>query len=91
MSINELTALVTEYRELTRMQEDLTAELDAIKDKIKQHMTDAGTDEITGPTWKATYKPITSTRLDSTALKKEIPDIYTRYSKESTIKRLTIK
>lgn len=91
MSISELTILVNEYRELTRMQEDLIAEIDAIKDKIKQHMTDTSTDEITGPTWKATYKPVTSTRLDATALKKEIPEVYARYSKESTVKRLTIK
>ena len=91
MSINELTALVNEYRELTRMQEELAAEIDAIKDRFKAEFEARNTDELSGSNWKATYKEITSIRLDNTALKKELPDIYARYSKESTCKRFNLK
>lgn len=91
MSTNELTALVNDYRELTRMKEELEAELESIKDRFKAEFDARNTDELSGSDWKATYKEITSIRLDNTALKKELPDVYARYSKESTCKRFNLK
>lgn len=84
----EITAKLTELQELKRMQDELTAEIDAITDAIKTYM---GTDEIllSGP-FKVTYKPVTSSRLDTTALKKDLPDIAARYMKTTTIRRFTI-
>lgn len=88
MTTVEITAKLTELQELKRMQDELTAEIDAITDAIKTYM---GTDEIllSGP-FKVTYKPVTSSRLDTTALKKDLPDIATRYMKTTTVRRFTI-
>lgn len=88
MTTAEITAKLTELQELKRMQDELTAEIDAITDAIKTYM---GTDEIllSGP-FKVTYKPVTSSRLDTTALKKDLPDIAARYMKTTTVRRFTI-
>ena len=43
-----------------------------------------------GP-YKVTYKPITSTRIDTTALKRELPDVAARFSKASTVRRFMVQ
>ena len=43
------------------------------------------------PRFEVTNKKIVSNRLDSKALKKELPDIAEKYSKESSYRRMTIK
>lgn len=88
MSTAEITAKVTELQELRRMQEELSAEIEAITDLIKNHM---GEQELllAGP-YKVTYKPVTTTRIDTTALKKALPEIAERFSKTTTTRRFTI-
>lgn len=88
MTTAEITARLTELMELRRMQEELTSEIDAITDAIKAHMGDTET-LVSGP-YKVTYKPVTTTRLDTAALKKDLPDIAARYSKTTTARRFTI-
>lgn len=89
MSNQELTARVNELQELKRMQEELNAEIDALQDTIKAAMGD--NEMIIAGAWKVTYKAVTSTRIDTTALKKDLPDVAARYSKTSTCKRFTIQ
>lgn len=90
MSINELTANVSELRELRRMADEIQAEIDAIQDKIKEHMTAAGVDTLAGADYKITWKEITSSRFDTTAFKKENPEIAAMYTKTSTSKRFVL-
>ena len=70
MSANEMQIKVNELRELRRMAEELDAEITAIQDSIKAHMTAQGVDELNGNDYKITWKEITSTRIDTTALKR---------------------
>ena len=69
MSIFELDASVKELRELQAIVDEATAQIEAIKDKIKLRMVDDGTEVLQGNGWKATWHTVTSTRLDSKALK----------------------
>ena len=55
MSINEMDSKVKELRELRRMADELTAEIDSIQDAIKAHMDAEGVDTINGTDWKVTY------------------------------------
>lgn len=88
MSTSEITAKVTELQELRRMQEELSAEIEALTDLIKTHMGD--TELLLAGPYKVTYKPVTTTRIDTTALKKALPDIAERFSKTTTTRRFTI-
>lgn len=90
MSINEITANVSELRELRRLADDLQAEIDALQDKIKDHMTAANVDTLTGPDFKITWKPVTSTRFDTTAFKRDNPGIAAAYTKTTTTRRFTL-
>lgn len=88
MSTTEITAKLTELMELRRMQEELTAEIENLTDAIKTHMGDAET-LVSGP-YKVSYKAVTSSRLDTTALKKALPDIAAQYTKTTTTRRFTV-
>ena len=90
MGTIELDSKIKELRELRRMAEELQAEIDGIMDTIKAEMTARNVDTLTGADWKATWKEVTSNRLDSTALKKELPDIAARYTKASVSRRFTL-
>ena len=89
MSITEITAKVTEYQELKRMLEEIEAEMTALQDEIKAHMGDSEL-RMAGP-YKVTYKNVTSSRVDTTALKKALPDIAAQYTKTTTTRRFTVQ
>lgn len=91
MSIDMMNAKVKELRELKRMADELAGEIEAIQDEIKTHMTEQDKDTLTGIDWKITWKAVTSKRLDTTALKKALPDVAERFTKESTSKRFVRK
>lgn len=90
MSINELDMKVKELRELRRMAEELQAEIDATQDAIKAHMDSQGVDTLAGSDWKVTWKPVTSSRMDTAALKKALPEIAERFIKSTTSRRFVL-
>ena len=65
-------------------------EIDSITDSIKAHMDAEGVYTISGTDWKVTYKAVTSSRIDTSALKKALPDVVERFSKTSTARRFCI-
>lgn len=90
MSIDTMNEKVHQLRELRRMQEELSAEIETITDELKSHMEANGTDTLLGFDWRITWKAVTSSRLDSTALKKELPDIAARFMKQNTVRRFVL-
>ena len=90
MATNEIISKLTELAELRKMAEDLNAEIEAIQEAIKAHMTEADTDTITAGAFKVTWKPVTSTRIDTTALKKALPDVAAAYTKTTTARRFSV-
>lgn len=80
--------LCNDYRENKRMIEELEAMNDSIKSEILAIMGDDETH--TEGAAKATNKTVTSSRLDSTAIKKELPDIFSKYSTATSYKRFTV-
>ena len=90
MATNEIITKLNELADLRKMAEDLNAEIEAIQDEIKAHMTEAETDTITAGQFKVTWKAITSTRIDTTALRKDLPEIWQEYGKTSTTRRFSV-
>ena len=90
MSINEMDSKIKELRELRRMADELAAEMESIQDSIKQHMTATGVDTISGTDWKVTYKTVTSSRIDTAALKKALPDLAEQFTKTTTARRFCV-
>lgn len=88
MSNPNLTPKITELMELKRMRDELDAEIQAAEDEIKAAMGDDDT-LLAGP-FKITWKTVTSSRLDSSALKKALPEIAARFMKQTTTRRFSI-
>lgn len=90
MITKNLDSQIHELRELRRMADELAAAIDTIQDAIKAEMTAAGVDVLTGSDWKAVWKPITTSRIDTTALKKALPDLAAQFTKTSTVRRFSV-
>lgn len=90
MSRQDIEGKVQEIRELKRMQEELSAELEALTCEIKAHMDAEGVDTISGTDWKVTYKAVTSSRIDTSTLKKALPDLAQQFTKTTTARRFCI-
>ncbi len=86
MNINEIMMELAQYK---RLQEETNAIIEGLTDQIKAYMTENNVDTLTGEEHKATYKTVTSSRIDTTALKKALPDIATAYTKTTATKRFT--
>lgn len=84
-----LDAIMAELAQYIRMQEEAAAMVESLKDQLKERMTAAGVESLAGSEHKATYKEVTSSRVDTTALKKELPEIAARYTKTTTARRFT--
>ena len=86
MNINEVMRELAEY---TRIQEETTAIIDGLKDTIKNYVQENGLDTLSGNEHKATYKPVTTTRIDTTAFKKAFPSLAEQFTKTTTSTRFT--
>ena len=90
MSNTEIQSKVNELRELRRMADELAAEIEAAQDAIKAHMTAMDTDTLTGVDYKITWKSVTSSRFDSTAFKKAMPELAERFTKSTASRRFVV-
>ena len=88
MCINELEAKARELRQLQALIEEAQTEAEAIKDAIKAAMGDS--EAIVAGKYRITWKPVTSTRLDASALRKALPDVAARFTKETTVRRFCV-
>lgn len=86
MNINEIMKELAQY---TRMSEEINATLEGLKDQLKKYMSDNNIDTITGNEHKATYKEVTSNRIDTTALKQQFPEVAKRFTKTTKTKRFS--
>lgn len=76
--------------EIRAMIKQLEAEAESLTDQIKAAMVDAGTETLTGDGWTASWKNVESKRFDSKAFRADHGDLYTAYSKPTTVTRFLI-
>ena len=90
MATNELISKLNDLAQLRRMADDLDAEITAIQDEIKAHMAAAQTDTLTAGAFRVVWKSVTSTRIDTAALRRDLPEVWQEYGKTTTTKRFTV-
>ncbi len=86
MNINEIMKELAQYK---RLQDETAAIIEGLTDKIKQYMTENQLETLTGDEHKATYKTVISSRIDTTALKKDAPEIAAQYTRTTENRRFT--
>ena len=88
MSISEMEVKVRELRQLQALIEEAQAEAEAIKDAIKAAMGDS--ESVQAGEYRITWKAVTSSRIDTSALRKALPDVAERFTKENVTRRFMI-
>lgn len=84
-----IDSIMKELAEYIRMQEEAAAMVESLKDQLKERMSAAGVDSLAGSEHKAAYKAVTSSRVDTAAIKRDMPEVAARYTKTTTTRRFT--
>lgn len=84
---NNLDEIMKELAEYTRLAEEIAATCDSLKDILKKQMETAGVDTLAGTEHKASYKTVVSSRIDTSALKRDMPEIAAKYTKTTNTRR----
>ena len=90
MSNETIAAKAAELFGIRREIEDLSAVKAALEDELKLAMAERGAEEMTAGAHRLSWKVVTSTRIDTAALKRTLPEIAARFTKESRACRFTI-
>ena len=89
MSNPNMEAKVKELMELRRMKEEIEAEIAAAEDEIKSVMGDEET--LLAGAFKVDWKTVITSRIDTAALKKMMPEIAERFMKQTTTRRFCVR
>ncbi len=90
MSKNELVAKIEALNEWEALMEEAKAEADALRDSIKAEMADLDVEELEVGTYIVRWTSVLTQRFDTTAFKKEMPDVYKNFIKQSASRRFSI-
>ena len=90
MSSTEITLKAREYRELQAMIKQLEEEADALKASLVAEIESRKVETLQADIFTIRYTEYQSSRLDTAALKKELPDIADRYTKTNTARRFQV-
>jgi len=90
MGANELAAKVHRLRELEAEQNELAAEIEAVKDAIKAEMAAQGAEELAVDVFKVRWQWITSNRFDQSAFKAAQGALYKAFCKPTVTRRFTV-
>lgn len=86
MNYNEIMSQLAQYM---RLADETAAIIDGLKDQLKGYMIAEGLETLAGDEHKATYKTVTASRIDTTALKRDLPEIAERYTRQNSTHRFT--
>ncbi len=90
MATNELISKIEALNEWEQLMEEARAEAEAIRDSIKQEMLARDTDEMEVGQYIVRWSSVLTQRLDTTAFKKAMPDVYKAFIKQTTSRRFSI-
>lgn len=90
MSTNEMTNAIRELKDLKVFAEQIADEIATLENMIKAEMTTRNVEELTIDVFKVRWTTVNSSRIDTTALKKSMPDIAELFTKQTTVRRFSI-
>ena len=90
MSSSELIRRVELLQEWESILAETKEEVERLRDGIKREMDARGVEELEAGVHIIRYTTVLSMRLDTTSLKKQLPDLYQQYQRKVTSRRVTI-
>lgn len=90
MSTTTIEAKIKELKELEELIKEAEAEVEALKDEIKEEMMKQDTEEMKVGRFIVRWTKTLSNRFDSTAFKSVMPELYKQYTKQVASRRFSI-
>ena len=90
MSTVEITSKIEELKELEELIKEAEAEIEALKEQIKEEMTKQGKEEMEVGKYIVRWTRVLTNRFDSTKFKEVLPDVYKAYTKQVASRRFSI-
>ena len=90
MSTNIIINQIEALNEWEEIMEQAKAEIEAIKDELKAEMLARDTEQLEAGQYIIRWTNVTTNRFDSANFKKNLPDLYKAYLKQSISKRFSI-
>ena len=90
MSTTQIMNKIEALLDWEKIMEEAKAEVEALRDEIKQEMMARNTEELTVGQYIVRWTSVLTQRFDSTAFKKVMPDVYKAYTKQVASRRFTI-
>ena len=82
MSSFEIVSKIESLKELEELIEEAKAEAEEIRDSIKAEMTRRDVTEMEAGNFMIRWNEVISRRLDTTAMKKAMPDTYNAFKQD---------
>jgi predicted phage-related endonuclease len=90
MTINDVVTKVREYKELQAFIKQLEEEADAIKTALIAEMEAKNIDTMQADIFTIKYATYTNNRIDTAALKKDMPEIAAKFTKTTEARRFSV-
>ena len=90
MTITDITTKAKAFRELQTYIKQLEDEADTLKTEMIAELEAQGTDTLQADVFTIKCTAYTSSRVDTAALKKELPDIAARYTTTTQARRFQV-
>ena len=90
MSTVEITSKIDALKELEALIEEAKAEAETLRDEIKAEMLSRNTEEMEAGQYIVRWTSVLTQRVDTTAFKKVMPDVYKEYTKQVSSRRFSI-
>lgn len=90
MSTIDLESKIMKMQEYEALAEEAKAETEALRDEIKAELTRRNTEEVTTGKYIIRWTSVLSSRFDSTAFKRAMPDVYKAFTKQVSSRRFSI-
>ena len=88
MSTQEIEKKCRELRQLQALIDEAQAEAESIKDAIKAYMGDS--EDLQAGKYRVTYKTVKSERIDTRALREQLPIIAEQFTRTNTVRRFCV-
>ena len=82
--------ILAALKELEDLIEEAKAEAEALRDDIKTEMLNRNIEELEAGQYIIRWTSVLSLRFESTAFKKEMPDVYKDFIKQTASRRFSI-
>ena len=90
MTPTELSICIHDLKELRTLQNRIADKIKTLEEQVKEHMSDTEMYTLIGDDYSVSWYEVSSSRIDTTSLKREHPEIAAQYMCTTTTRRFII-